>query len=301
MEIIILMLDLQKIFVYACSQNDKSDYQIMLEAEIYYDYLKKYKPTSILQKIETDNPLDIDKYVKQYMIEYGVDHVRGGTYYQEDLSEDLLRALLCELDTVSTTINKKNEEMIANLIDTYAFKQMTKDEIQEQYILLANTYENYKREKQLYESIKINGFQMINDIIWIKNISIKNIEMYKENKENTFLYKMINKEYIKKYREVLLQLKKLYDIFMLTEHSHDPDINIYVKHPEFLLDDFFYHWHRIQLDEQIKQVKILCNTYEYMTNVIINKMSEKKFDMSSWGEDLDWKIPRALYLLDKMM
>jgi len=29
-------------------------------------------------------------------------------------------------------------------------------------------------------------------------------------------------------------------------------------------------------------------------------MDEKAFDLSSWGEDIEWKIPRALYLLDKM-
>jgi len=32
---------------------------------------------------------------------------------------------------------------------------------------------------------------------------------------------------------------------------------------------------------------------------VINKLDEKKFDVSSWGEAIEWKIPRALYLLDK--
>ena len=48
------------------------------------------------------------------------------------------------------------------------------------------------------------------------------------------------------------------------------------------------------------QVQELCNSYEHMTNIIINKMDEKEFDVSTWGEDVEWKIPRVLYLLDKI-
>ena len=50
----------------------------------------------------------------------------------------------------------------------------------------------------------------------------------------------------------------------------------------------------------MKQVYNLCNSYEYMTNIIINKMDEKAFDVSTWGEHVEWRIKRTLYLLDKI-
>ena len=37
-----------------------------------------------------------------------------------------------------------------------------------------------------------------------------------------------------------------------------------------------------------------------MTNVIINRMDERKFDVSTWGQDIEWKTPRILYVLDKI-
>ena len=48
------------------------------------------------------------------------------------------------------------------------------------------------------------------------------------------------------------------------------------------------------------QVEELSKTYDHMANIIINKMDEKAFDVLSWGEDVEWKIPRILYLLDKL-
>jgi hypothetical protein len=44
----------------------------------------------------------------------------------------------------------------------------------------------------------------------------------------------------------------------------------------------------------------LCNRYEHMANIIINKMDEKAFDVSSWGDDVEWRTTRSLYLLDKI-
>jgi hypothetical protein len=164
---------------------------------------------------------------------------------------------------------------------------------------LGTIFEKYKKEKAEYDSIIINGSQIIEDIQWIQFACSQIMEIYNKNRQNTFLSTLISKEFIEKYRKVLLSLNIIYSICKKHNYSSSID-NIYVKYPHFLLDDFFYHLHRIHIKKYMDEVEQLCKTYEHMTNIIINKMDEKAFDISSWGEDIEWKIPRALYLLDKI-
>jgi hypothetical protein len=70
--IYILKLEQSKMFLYLGRPTNRPDApilleaSILLEAELYYDYLKKYKPICIISKIDDVDVLDIDKYVKIY-------------------------------------------------------------------------------------------------------------------------------------------------------------------------------------------------------------------------------------------
>lgn len=296
--IIVFLLPLAKIFVYECSENNKSDSQLMLEAELYYDYLKKYKPISIEKRYNIHDNLDIDKYVKLFMIKYGVDHVRGGSYSDEILSDSQLSILLCELETASD-ICKKRQASVNDLIQIYANNKMTKEEIMVEHQSLETTLATFKKDKREYESIQINGTQIIEHIQWIKFACSQIVDIYNTNKGASYLSRLVKKEFISKYKEVLVSLKTIYAI--CKEHNYSRYIyEVYIQFPQFLLDDFFYHLYRIHLTSYITQVEELCNSYEHMTNIIINKMDEKAFDVSTWGEDVEWRTTRALYLLDKI-
>jgi len=303
--IVVFYLELEKVFVYSCSQTFKSDSQLMLEAEIYYDYLKKYKPISVLKRYTIYDGFDIDKYVKLFMMEYGVEHVRGGSYSDEFLSENQLNILLFELETASASASTSNmnhkpqQEIVESIIQSYAYKKMTKAEILLERERLETILEQFKKEKAEYENVRVNGSQIIEDIQWIQVACSQILEIYNTNKRDTYLSKLVIKEFITKYKMVLQSLKTIYTICKKHDY-YDCEKNIYVKYPQFVLDDFFYHLHRIHLEDSMKQVDQLCQIYEYMTNIIINKMDEKAFDVSSWGEDVEWRIPRTLYLLDKM-
>jgi hypothetical protein len=272
----------------------------MLEAELYYDYLKKYKPISIVKRYNTEDKLDVDKYVKLFMLEYGVDYVRGGSYSDEILSDSQIDVLSCEFDTVSTINSVKQREAIVDtLIQRYASTKMTKKEIISERETLKNTLVMFKQEKAEYDNIRINGSQIISDIQWIQFACSQIVETYNTNKGNTFLSKSVTKEFIERYKKVLVSLRTIYNICKKYTYSMMTD-EVYIKYPQFLLDDFFYHLHRIHISSYMTQVEYLCNNYEYMTNIIINKMDEKAFDVSTWGEDVEWKTNRALYLLDKI-
>jgi len=47
----------------------------------------KYKPKEIFKIIPNASPFDEDRYVKEYMNEYGIENVRGGSYVKEVLDD----------------------------------------------------------------------------------------------------------------------------------------------------------------------------------------------------------------------
>ena len=296
--IVVFCLQFEKFFVYSCSQKPKSDSELMLEAELYYDYLKKYKPICIVKRYEKHDGLDIDKYVKLFMLDYGVDYVRGGSYSEEVLSDSQLNTLLREFDTVSTSITKR-EAIVSDIIQRYANKKMTKEEMMVERETLKNTLETFKKEKAELESIRIDGSQIISDIQWITFACSQIKEIYDTKRSDTFLSKLVTKEFIERYKKVLVSLRTVFKICKTHDYYNDID-NVYVKYPHFLLDDFFYHLHRIHIPCYMTHVVDVCKKYEHMANITINKMDEKTFDVSTWGEDVEWRIKRTLYLLDKI-
>ena len=60
-------------------------------------WTKKYKPLNLIEKYETNDKFDEDKYVKKYMMKYGIDNVRGGSYSQMILSDETIEFLNKEL------------------------------------------------------------------------------------------------------------------------------------------------------------------------------------------------------------
>lgn len=60
-------------------------------------WTKKYRPVAIEKVIENVSPFEEDKITKEYMLKYGIENVRGGSYTGTVLSDDQLRALRSEL------------------------------------------------------------------------------------------------------------------------------------------------------------------------------------------------------------
>ena len=60
-------------------------------------WTKKYKPVSIIKQIKSTSQFDEDKYVKEYMLKYGIKNVRGGTYSSIELDKVSLFQLQKEL------------------------------------------------------------------------------------------------------------------------------------------------------------------------------------------------------------
>ena len=293
-----------KVFLYSCDPMNKTDAQIMLEAELYYDYLKKYKPVNIIKKIEQADPFDLDKYVKQYMICFGCKNVRGGSYIDEILPQFQEDALIREFETAAYDKLQHMDEVYSisnNYTNHFSCSVSDISQIQKKKALLNYNMQTYLTEKRALADLQIET-DVLEDVLWLKTIVLS----YHTKIPS------ISQEDKAKYRCLVVSLKHIYTIYtqILAKLPHckfcenyptcNSPCNIFIKYPELLLDDFFFHFNRTHLATSVQSGEHLCNMYEYFINTIINKMQEKQFDVSSWDSAIEWTTPRKIYLLDKI-
>lgn len=297
--IYVFQLEKSRYFLYS-GESDKTDAETMLSAEIQYDFLQKYRPIKVLKKIKSTGMFDLDNHVKQYMILVGYQNVRGGSYIEDVLSPQQEELLMKELQTASNYPNA-HALLIKELIRNYASVTMTKKDILLEKKRIETSYSRYKKEKTEFDNIqKVDPEGFLKDLVWLKKTAFTNIE-YCENKEvNTYLFSIINKEQRIRYLQIIEKIKQIYHLFscLTGKISEYP---AYIKYPEFLLDDFFYHLRNVSSNVSIENLDNFCYVYEYFTNTIINRMDEYQFDINTWENDMEWKTPRILYLLDKCL
>lgn len=298
--IYVFQLEKSRYFVYS-GESDKTDAETMLSAEIHYDFLKKYRPVKVMKKIKQTAMFDLDNYVKQYMILFGYQNVRGGSYIEDIISPQQEELLMRELQTASNYPNA-HAFLIKELIRNYASISMSQKDILLEKKRIEMNYARYKKEKIAFDEIEKNdpeGF--LKDLVWLKKTAFTNVEHCENGELRSYLFQVINKEQRIRYTQILRKIKSIYQLFeRLTEKdlsSYPP----YIKYPEFLFDDFFFHWRNISSDASIERVENFCHVYEYFTNTIINRMDEVQFDINTWEKDIEWKTPRILYLLDKCL
>lgn len=271
-----------KIFLYSSFQ--KEDYQIKLEAELYYDYLKKYKIIGIIEKKLQKTPFDIDYYVKQYMYIYGIVNVRGGSYIEENLSDCKSKVLNEEFETVSNDEQKPREYMLQIILEEYKNKQLSKEKIEIEIEEITKKREQYRIEQAKLKNLKhlfIYGFE--SKIEWLKTQYIqKDINNNSRNE---------------KYRELISQIKQIYLIY-LQEFDLSNELEewkIYFKHPEFMFDSYMYLYeHSISMETVYK----LCSHLIYLSHRMITRIQEYEFDISSYGYDNEWVFSIKIYLLN---
>ena len=298
--IYVFQLEKSRYFLYS-GESDKTDAETMLSAEIQYDFLQKYRPIKVLKKIKSTGMFDLDNHVKQYMIIVGYQNVRGGSYIEEELSPQQEELLMKELNTASNYPNA-HALLIKELIRNYAAITMSKKDILLEKKRVETNYARYKKEKTEFDNIqKVDPEGFLKDLVWLKKTAFTNIE-YCENKElKTYLFSIINKEQRARYLQIIEKIKQIYQLFCCLTKKSMSEYPAYIKHPEFLLDDFFYHWRNVSSCTSIEHLENFCNVYEYFTNTIINRMDEYQFDINTWENDIEWKTPRILYLLDKCL
>jgi predicted GIY-YIG superfamily endonuclease len=94
-DIYVLKLEGERYYI-GKSNNVTKRYQQHLNGE-GSAWTKKYKPINLEKTIKNVSVFEEDKITKEYMIKYGIDKVRGGSYVEINLSDFQLDALKMEI------------------------------------------------------------------------------------------------------------------------------------------------------------------------------------------------------------
>jgi predicted GIY-YIG superfamily endonuclease len=74
------------------------------------EWTSMYKPVNIIEQYQSDNQFEEDTLTKKYMMKYGIDNVRGGSYTKIVLDEWQIKSLEHEFKSVSDCCYKCGEK-----------------------------------------------------------------------------------------------------------------------------------------------------------------------------------------------
>lgn len=163
--VLVLENDMRFLHLSFC---DKCEEEIIEDAESQYELLQKYNPVSIEYIIPINDFMEWNHHVKLYMKSYGIDTVRGGDYYNEELSYQEKRFI-------------ENELRDKTLFVLYPVKR---HRIDEEFVLNPDVnedaiYNALQFIKTDYGNLPINN-EMIEDLNWLREY-IRDPSVYRES------------------------------------------------------------------------------------------------------------------------
>jgi hypothetical protein len=285
----VLELQENKWFLHFASPSN--DEKLWLECASMFPFVKRYCPLKTFQVIKINDIFEIDYYVKKYMQCYGIENVRGGSYNEEILD--------------SNTIIFLNRELDANK-DYYFNKQIIIDNISKKY----DKENDFVREKDILqkELVKYRGLCKTIETIRcggkINRILIDDIEWLYSH----IIYVIgnsptkISKEDANKYRKIIEKIKTVVNLFTkFFDKSLNFESPVLLHNPEFILDNYFYHYHN--KDRHIHEPRQAYKTieyFEYMCYFIINRLEEYEFDLTTYTHDYESILTYSIEYLENI-
>tara|TARA_B110000879_G_C11182201_1_gene519042 strand:+ start:34 stop:1002 length:969 start_codon:yes stop_codon:yes gene_type:complete len=286
----VIKLESEKYLLHCSTRNKNDTFNILLECELQYDYVKKYKPLSIIESTDFSHKSEIDFYVKKFMHFYGIDNVRGGSYIEAEMSNNTKQHILKEFEITLEKYEMQNMEIQNILLEYSEIEKWTLDELQKEQLKIETIKTKYNHEKSMLHKLKYgntngntNGNIEINrtfltDLQWLCiQISkiMKNMEV--DNKCKKTYVAIVNK------------MKLIYKIFINytdTDDTYNPKIHLY--EPSVILDIIFYHNKDVKdWSSEFIKIEIFINYYEYIYYCVINRIDEYEFDVKTYPPNIE--------------
>lgn len=275
-------LDGNHYIVHPSVKNEET--AIIRECKIIYDWARDYEPIAVCESfyLEQDTPIAIDYFVKKYMQIYGIDNVRGGSYYQSELSEFQKKVLEYEF-TIPQIINK-NTIFLKDYAENYADEPHLDTAI-------ASIQNKWSTKTELLESLRqapgnvLIDRSFIGKMEWLKN-TMDLIVMTKSynHQYHTEFPPIMNHDFMQRYQSLIPCLKHLYKQGRQMRDNIVFEPMIYLEHPEFLFDVIMYHSQTKSVEavnEAYASAMKLYERFEYMMYLVINRSDELIFDIEN--------------------
>jgi hypothetical protein len=265
---------------------------ILLECSTFFPYLT---PIRIVDALPFIDVFELDKIVKQHMYCFGIENVRGGSYFEEFLPLNKLKTLESELNTIQKAfgpIEPTDRTYIYDKIKDYYRENKVEDTTKELQ-RIEYEWQHYKNAKQRYEKIKnyrvfgepaTFGWHIMDNLQWLKDFI-----RYGDRED------IANRQTKENYKKIVQVIKQIVRTYISLRDFSSTDI--YFEKPEFLLDSFFYHRKSIiQWQLSVNKTLDFIDKIEFMTNYIVNRLAELEYDLSTHPEN-----PEEYYRMSKLL
>ena len=286
-----LELENNRFFLFLRPTPSSNPIELFLEAVLTYEYIQQNKPLDIKGIWPETHPLDLDHHVKKYMLDYGIDRVRGGSYSAPLLTPEQRAFLTTELNGPTQPFP---EQVIKGIIDKYSRVLWDNEEFEKERARLLDDRARFQRESAHLARLRRLDIPKIKaDLDWLLNYcEMLSGDIYPTHgRWNSVLIQLITR-----YRQMLPILRDIYSFMTLSGNPLDSMVPL--QYPQFLLDNFFYGSLKSPTDTDHKHVRQLCEAYQTFVTTWENRLAEAEFDVASWGPHADERFSCALTVMD---
>jgi hypothetical protein len=288
-----LELENDKFFLFSRPTTSSNPIELFLEAVLSYKYTQQNKPLAIKEVWPESHPLDLDHHVKKYMLVYGLDRVRGGSYSEPTLTHEQHALLTVELQGPTTPFPP---EVIKEIIDKYSRIAWSTEEYKKERTHLLSERARFQSESAgLAELRQLDIPKVRADLDWLLNYcETLTGDMYPTHGR----WNMVLNQLINRYRQMLPNLRNIYSFMTLSGRPFDTFDMVPLQYPQFLLDNFFYGSWSTPTPMEREHVRQLCEAYQTFVTIWENRLAEAEFDVASWGPYADELFSCASVVMD---
>lgn len=294
-----ILLEDEFVFVHASKHQDFET--LKSECELLFDFVKLHKPVSILETVGKISDLALlDFYVKKYMLNYGIQYVRGGSYCDTELPEYLLKTLSTEFETSHNygieIQNKYNEIVKCNKVKN-SVDQLQK--LLDDYIKFKETYNSIKsctvgeinrdilsEFEWAFDQIRFSRRLHIDLCNFEKDNGVQFHKKYTMENFTFFECDVINKDRYQKVLDYIDFLKKGYK--KLNEEKAFEKCDIHTIHANSM-----YDINGSSYENEIQNTK-------YLVYYMLNRIEEMEFDLVTTPKGMVQDIKNKIYYMKNM-
>lgn len=148
------------------------------------EWTRLHKPISVMETYEHDSAFEEDVFTKKYMMKYGIENVRGGSYVKIILDDWQIKSLEHEFKSVNDTCFKcgKKGHFAENCekynMDEYLSLFKTEEELDTEIVKLTELRKHLRIKQNQIENLKYINYTLNNNINKVITIEPKILDEF---------------------------------------------------------------------------------------------------------------------------